>query len=608
MYVPIKINNVNLRNRYSFDSNGIPQRWVEVYIKYSGSWYDVSEDVDTIEIKHRLTIGGLSTMDSAAIRLHNEFGQWDFMKVTDTFNISQKKYNPLMVSLGNKPFLTTNFPVKIVVKYKENNETKSLVLFMGYAFRIRNENKATATLEVYDVFSKLNEKKMHSAYTVPLGPADELVRPFLNELVYDIQADFGVTPELLFNNSTYPEMTSNVLYTIEGGKTYLEAINDALEKSVGVTFFNPEEFGMSGNATRIRTYFMGDGTFELPTASTFTLGIDEIDKFEYEYRNDLPTRIRIEAQNLEVYSAMVDAWQFNSGNDLNNAVLIPAGAQSYVTINFGTKAVAPETVNIPEFNDKPFIKCKDLLIVNYTKEVDATTGKVTYIKGTDRTRKFRSYAFTDSFYLIPLEPDGTYSLVDEISADGKTYGLYVLDTQVGIDSITLLVKNTTNLNYAIVQATIKAYPLIETGANMYIYDTGEKPVIETSMDICYQVQSEELYGRIAKAQFTLIDSKYSAKISLKGFYPDLFPGSAVSITIPDTSIQNLVGYVDTVEHNINAERCVTNITVKFGNVNLSALNSDYYFNPSEYSVTIIVVPENNQVIDGDVYIGDTQFV
>lgn len=604
MYTITKIQNANLRNRYSFDENGSPQRWIEVHIKYAGNWYDISEDVETIEITHKLTIDGLSSMDNAAIKLHNELGQWDFMKVTPTFNVANKQYNPPIVSMNNKPFLTTNFPIRIVVKYKENDNIKSFTLFLGYAFRIYNEQKATATLEIYDVFFKLNEKRLYTAYTVPLGRPNDLILPFIDWLRSQIATDFGVTTEILFNNFTESSMlSSNVTYTIEGGKTYLEAINNALSSTAGILLFNPEEFIPAGNKTRIRSYFTGDGSFQLTPSTTYAIDYTEIDTYEYEYRNDLPTRITINSPQYDVYPELVDnVWSFNANTNLNNAILIPANSQSYVTIDFGTKAINPETEIIQELGNKKFIICQKLTIVSYVKTINPNTNSVTYIAGTDQSRFFRT---NDNrlLKLIPLEPDNTYSLTNEITdASNNKYGLYVVDTKVGLNQITLLLRNNTSYNYAIVEMSIKAYPLIETGANAYVYDTGQTPVIENSMELCYMSINNNLAQRIANARFTLIDSKYNAKIQLKGFYPELYPGAAITISLPDTSMQNVVGFVDTVKHVINAERCVTNIDVKFGNVTLTPINGDYYFNPEEYKVSIIVEPENNIVLDAPAFI------
>lgn len=522
-------------------------RKLKVEIKYGDSWVDITSHVARVELEHLLSIEGSSALDKAVISLHSEEGQFDFMKITDTFDPLDNKFNPAMETLGGIPFLVSHFPVKITLVYKATSGNETMVeLFHGYAATITSRG-TKSELTVYDVLYQMSRKISSLGLLVSpsnIGGSDayrfeKVMYNLLSEGLAQAIEDFGNITFYL-NGSELTEnaeiLTSQMLIQVDGGKSYFEMLSEVLKQAGGFVTYIPK--GME-----LHIYLPADESYTFRDNITTSYTIDglqeEIDKFELEQNVDLPNRLTVKTKVYEIGNDPVLCWVFDSGAENANAALrIPKNSISTIDISFNQSA-------FPSKYDEEGIILDALDIRTY--EEDIVEGKPHYYLG-------GSLSVPDSKKKIPFETGWFWGADLEIKS-----------AEVGINKITMDIKNySTTSNYCITLLKAEGYPLLEAGENSYVCFTDEKPIKETEFDTCYFVNADDLKAtteRVRKVYYTY-NTKYFGQLEFLRFLPDIYVGGILQITLPDTTVANNKCIVSRVYHKIDAEQFTTTLEVK----------------------------------------------
>lgn len=517
-------------------SDTVFEKRLQVQIKYGTQWADISSEVAQVEIQHQMQINGSSNSDKAEIELYNEIGQFDVSKVTDSFNPSVKKFNPLV---SDQPFLLSNFPIKINLVYEDpNNQTQIIPLFLGYAYKVSSKS-TRASITAFDILFHFTRRILYTGIAVPKIKVDDALYTVIQPVLDEIKTDFDLSSiPIYINNSeltSINKITANeVLLNIEGGSSYLDVLNKMMSALFGFLTYIPQ-------SNRLQVILPIDDTYQtyLNAPSTnYTINTSEIDDFSITTNEDIATKLTVQSQLYELYpEAITDYWLFRA-EDIKNAIKIPKDSNSTLDIKFSAKGLPNN------WNENGNLILEKLTLGTYDVYVNSK-GELEY----------RSYGGVP----VPLENkiinfnQAFWWLNDELQVKQAT---------LKIDGLQLLVTNySKTTNYCILECQISAIPIVELGAITHIYDTGKKPIKEQTCDLAYFVSSDTFKtfaDRIVKAYY-MVNNTYTATVRLTGFYPDIFAGGLVNISLPDTSIVNSKAIVKRVYHVIEGEKYVTEL-------------------------------------------------
>lgn len=400
-----------------------------------------------------------------------------------------------------------------------------------------------------------------------------LLSPNLNE----IASTFGLSSIPIYVNGMLLSNTKNVteldvVASIEGGKTYLETLNELLNQLHGFITYIPQ-------LNRVQVILPVDSTYtsilnSLPTSYSLTSHSLFAD-FEINTNEDVATQIRVKTDLLEAYPAEAEKYWTFIAEKPETSIQIPANSISEVDISFSAKGF-PSRYDI----DGNII-CDELTLGRYFIDKRAT-GEVGYITAPGEAIPFHNKRIylTSPGWWLPKK-------------------VRVREAQLKLDGVKLIIENLTQTeNYFIASVKISAIPLLEIGSIIHIWDNGKTPKHEVELKSCYLVDAStfrSIAERIVQV-YGYVNSYYTINAELTEFRPDIFVGGTIIVSLPDTSVINSKALVKRVYHLIENEKFQTKLELALiSNITQTYSQMQTSFVPTLASYLPIVGP-NNKVL------------